>query len=96
MWGLILVPFILNLWFRQVLNAFELVGGICHIIFFIVSVTILSVLARRSTADFVFNTPISSQSGWTNPGIAWGIGLLTLTFSISGAQQRPLVLFPSN
>src|SRR5262249_4412239 len=32
MWGLIMVPFLFNLRFRQLLNTFELLGGICHIV----------------------------------------------------------------
>ena len=91
MWGLILVPVLFNLWFRQVLNAFELLGGIFHFIFFIASIVTLVVLARRSTPDFVFNTLTTGQSGWTNPGVSWGIGLTTLTFAISGAQWHPPV-----
>ena len=85
MWGLILVPFVFNLWFRQLLNTFELVGGLLHIIFFISSIITLVVLARRSTADFVFNTLTTGQSGWNNPGVSWGLGLLTVTFAVSGA-----------
>jgi hypothetical protein len=92
MWGLIMVPFLLNLWFRQLLNVFELLGGIFHIVFFIASIITLIVLARHSSVDFVFNTLTSGQSGWTNPGVSWGIGLLTLTFAISGAQWHPPVL----
>jgi hypothetical protein len=84
MWGLILVPFVFNLWFRQLLNIFELLGGLLHIIFFITSIITLVVLARRSTADFVFNTLTTGQSGWNNPGVCWGLGLLTVTFAVSG------------
>jgi hypothetical protein len=91
MWGLIMVPFLFNLWFRQLINAFELMGGIFHIIFFIASIVTLVVLARRSTVDFVFNTLTTGQSGWTNPGVSWGLGLLTLTFAISGTQWYPPV-----
>jgi choline transport protein len=43
-------------------------------------------LARRSTPDFVFNTLTTGQSGWTNPGVSWGLGLLTVTFAVSGAE----------
>jgi len=85
MWGIIFIPFICNLWFRQLLNAFELLGGIFHLVFFISSIVTLAVTARRSTLSFVFGTLTTGQSGWTNPGVSWGIGLLTLTFAISGA-----------
>jgi len=84
MWALILVPFVFNLWFRQLLNTLELLGGLLHIIFFITSIITLVVLARRSTPDFVFNTLTTGQSGWNNPGVCWGLGLLTVTFAVSG------------
>jgi len=87
MWGLILVPFVFNLWFRQLLNTFELLGGLLHISFFFASIITLAVLARRSTPDFVFNTLTTGQSGWTNPGVSWGLGLLTVTFAVSGAEN---------
>jgi choline transport protein len=77
---------VFNLWFRQLLNTFELLGGLLHIIFFIASIITLVVLARRSTPDFVFNTLTTGQSGWTNPGVSWGLGLLTVTFAVSGAE----------
>lgn len=62
----------------------ELLGGIMHVIFFLSSVITLVVMAHRSTLEFVFHTLTAGQSGWNNPGVCWGIGLLTLTFSISG------------
>ncbi|KAF2673819.1 amino acid transporter [Microthyrium microscopicum] len=86
MWFFILVPFVLNLWLRKVLNALESLGGIIHVIFFIVNIIVLSVLARRSTTDFVFKTLTHDISGWTNPGVAFGLGLLTMTFPLGGAD----------
>jgi hypothetical protein len=84
MWALIAILFVSNLWFRQVINAFELFGGISHIIFFISSITTLAVLAHHSSPGFVFNTLTTGVSGWNNPGVCWGIGLLTLTYSMTG------------
>lgn len=60
-----------------------MIGGICHTVFFIISVITLGVCARRSTTDFVFNTLTHDMSGWTDPAVAWGIGLLTVTFPIT-------------
>ena len=84
MWALIAILFMSNLWFRQVINALELFGGVSHIIFFIASITTLAVLAHRSSPGYVFDTLTTGASGWDNPGVCWGIGLLTLTYSISG------------
>ena len=84
MWALIVVPFIFNLLFRKVLNAFELIGGICHFLFFIVTIATLTVLAERSTPQFVFQDFTQGLSGWENPGVTWGLGLLTVTYAVNG------------
>jgi choline transport protein len=84
-WVLIAILFTSNLWFRRVINVFELFGGLFHIIAFISSIITLAVLARRSLPGFVFNTLTTGQSGWNNPGVCWGIGLLTLTNSLTGS-----------
>jgi len=84
MWALILVPFIFNLFFRRLLNVFELIGGICHFLFFIVAIVVLSVLAERSTPQFVFQNLTQGLGGWENSGVTWGLGLLTVTFAVNG------------
>lgn len=83
MWGFILIPVIWNFYFRKMLNTLEMIGGVCHTVFFIISIITLSVCARRSTTEFVFNTLTHDMSGWTDPAVAWGIGLLTVTFPIT-------------
>jgi hypothetical protein len=84
MWAFIFVPVIWNLWFRRLLNTLEMIGGICHVVFFITAVVTLAVLSRRSSTEFVFNTLTHDLSGWTNPTVAWSIGLLTVAFPITG------------
>ncbi len=89
MWAFIIIPYIFNLWFRQLLNAFELIGGIGHIVFFIVSMVTLIVLGERSSTEYVFKTLTHGDGGWNNQGVAWGVGLLTITFSVTG-ERLPL------
>jgi choline transport protein len=81
------VPFIFNLWFRKVLDTFEMAGGILHIVLFIVFIVVLIVFGPKSDPDFVFKTLISDVSGWNSPGVSWGLGLLTITFSVTGKNQ---------
>lgn len=83
MWAFIFVPTVANLFLRRVLNTFETIGGVCHVLFFAAVIITLVTLAERSTAGFVFNTLTNDLSGWTNPGVAWSIGLLTVTFPIT-------------
>ncbi|KAF2404832.1 amino acid transporter [Trichodelitschia bisporula] len=84
MWPLIIIPFVMNLWFRQILNTFETIGGVLHFVFFLVSMITLLVLGKGSTNEFVWNNLVSDQSGWNSPGVSWGLGLLTVSFSVLG------------
>lgn len=86
MWGFIITPLVFNLYFKKLLNIFETIGGILHVIFFVTTLVTLTVLAQRSTTDFVFKTLVTGQSGWTNPGISFGIGLLTVVFPVAAAD----------
>ncbi|KAJ8112811.1 hypothetical protein OPT61_g4908 [Boeremia exigua] len=84
MWALTVLPFVANLWFRQLLNPIQFMGAFCHVLFFFVSIITLVVLAERSSATYVFHTLTNDISGWTNPTVAWGIGLLTVTYPLTG------------
>ncbi|KAI1842938.1 hypothetical protein JX266_010956 [Neoarthrinium moseri] len=43
-------------------------------------------MAQRSSARYVFQTLTHDVSGWTNPAVAWGIGLLTVTYPLTGDE----------
>jgi choline transport protein len=86
MWAITTFPFLGNFWFRKLLGPLEAIGAICHVVFFIVSIITLVVLAQRSTVDYVFKTLTHDVSGWTSPVVAWGIGLLTVTYPLTGNQ----------
>ncbi|KAJ9667485.1 hypothetical protein H2201_002354 [Coniosporium apollinis] len=83
-WGFTVVPFLGSLYFRKMVDVLETFGSICHIVFFVVCIAVLAVLGERSTPGFVFNTLTHDVSGWTDPGVAWGIGLLTVTLPLVG------------
>ncbi|KAJ4364487.1 hypothetical protein N0V83_009081 [Neocucurbitaria cava] len=82
-----IVPFTFNLWFRKILDAFEMTGGILHICLFIVMIVVLIVFGPRSDPEFVFKTLVWEESGWNNKGVSWGLGLLSMTFSVTGADS---------
>ncbi|KAF2189372.1 amino acid transporter [Zopfia rhizophila CBS 207.26] len=84
MWAFTIPAFAGNFWFRRLLNVLQTVGCLCHVFFFIISVATLAVMAPRSSVEFVFTSLTYNVSGWTNAGVAWGIGLLTVTSSLSG------------
>ncbi|KIK52429.1 hypothetical protein GYMLUDRAFT_251252 [Collybiopsis luxurians FD-317 M1] len=80
----IMIPLACNLWFRRFLNAFELIGGVIHIALFVIVIAVLAALGPKSSPDFVFKTLTHDVSGWSNPGVSWGLGLLSATFSVTG------------
>jgi choline transport protein len=82
-WAFIIIPVLWNIYARRLLVILEFIGGVCHIFFFICTVIILSVMAKRSTTDFVFETLTHDVSGWNTPGIAFSLGLLPMIFPIS-------------
>ena len=71
----LLVPLVLNLYLRKIINYLETIGGIFHVILFVAIVATLCTLAKRSTPEYVFLT-LHTDAGWTNPGIAFSIGML--------------------
>ncbi|KAG4432887.1 hypothetical protein IFR05_011633 [Cadophora sp. M221] len=83
MWGFVLIPVIWNLWCRKMLNTLEMIGGVCHLLFFLVSIITLVVMAEHSSPGFVFNNLWHEFSGWSNPGVAFSIGIITVTFPIT-------------
>lgn len=84
MWAITLLPFFANFYFRRLLNPFEAIGAMLHVVFFIVSIITLVVLAPRSSPDYVFKTLTHDGSGWDQPVVAFGIGLLTVAYPLTG------------
>jgi len=87
MMATMIVPFVANLWFRKLIDAFEIVGGILHFVLFIVILVVLISMGPRSDASFVFKTLVTDVSGWNNPGVSWCLGLTTATFSVVGMDS---------
>ena len=83
MWALMAVTWMVNVLGIRLLPLIELVGGLCHIAFFVALTIPLVLLSPRSTADFVFKQSLD-MSGWNNGGISWCVGLLTVTFCFVG------------
>lgn len=83
MWAVISIMFATNLWGIRLLPIIELLGGICHIAFFIMILVALVVLAPQSPSKFVF-TEFVNGGGWQSNGVSWSIGLLTVVYCFVG------------
>jgi hypothetical protein len=86
MWIFIIAPLVFNLYIRRLVNTLETIGAIFHVTFYIASIVTLAALAKRSTNQFVWQTIVTDISGWTNPGVSFGLGLLTMTVPLAGAD----------
>lgn len=89
MWAITMIPCIGNFWFRRILKPIETIGAFLLVGFFIVSIVTLLVLAGKSSASYVFRTLTHGTSGWENPAVAWGIGLLTMAYPLTG--KKPMI-----
>ena len=83
-YALLVFPLLCNIFARRLLVQLELVAGAANVVFFFVFVIVLSVMAPKSPASFVFGTTFTGLSGWTSPGIQWCIGLLSAAFPLQG------------
>jgi choline transport protein len=77
------LTFTVNVYGIQLLPAIQMMGGICHVVFFVALIVPLVLLAPRSTPDFVF-TAFLNEGGWKSDGVSWCVGLLTVTFCFMG------------
>jgi choline transport protein len=91
-WACIAIPLMFNIFARRALPPLEIIGGIAHLVFFVVVVVVLVVLSPRSSADFVFTQSVSDLSGWNKAGVSWCLGLISATFPLGGTVTDPLRL----
>jgi choline transport protein len=86
-WAILALPLFCNVFARKILAPLEVMGGILHIALFVVFIVVLVVMSPRSSADFVFGTTVTGQSGWKSPGIQWCVGLLSGAFPLAGKSK---------
>ena len=83
MWAVTAVMFVTNVWGIRLLPIIELIAGICHVLFFIMTLITLVVLVPHSSPKFVF-TDFINGGGWSSDGLSWCIGLLTVVYCFVG------------
>jgi choline transport protein len=75
---------LINLYCYKLLPKLEIIVMTLHILFFVVMFTVVLVIPpSRNSADFVF-TSFINNTGWSNDGVAWCIGLLTSAYVMVG------------
>ena len=83
MWAVVLVFIVTNVWGIRLLPMIELIGGICHVVFYVMIIVTMVVLAPRSSPEFVF-TQFENGGGWASNGVSWCVGLLTVVYCFVG------------
>ncbi|KAJ5630768.1 uncharacterized protein N7484_010868 [Penicillium longicatenatum] len=84
MWAIVAFVGFINIYGIRILPALQMLGGIMHIIFFIAIIIPLVLLSRRSTSEFVFTQLMTTEEGWQSKGVAWCLGMLTVTYCFIG------------
>ncbi|KAF2747896.1 amino acid transporter [Sporormia fimetaria CBS 119925] len=84
MWAYISAAVVCNLYLRRILNVFETIGGICHVLFWVTCIIVLTTLANRSSPTFVFTKVTTGLTGWNNPGLCFQIGLMNQLLGLAG------------
>jgi choline transport protein len=75
-----LPPVVANLWLKAIIVPMEWVGAVGHGLFWIASMAVLVALGTKSSHAEVWENLTTGLSGWDQPGIAFGIGILPLAF----------------
>lgn len=84
MWAVVVFSSLVNIYGIKIVPALQMLGGIMHITFFIAIIIPIVLLARRSTSEFVFTELWTSKQGWQSGGVAWCLGMLTVTYCFLG------------
>lgn len=88
MWAIVLLAGFINIYGIKIMPALQMLGGIMHIVFFIAITIPLILLSRRSSSEFVFTELLTSEEGWQSKGVAWCLGMLTVTYCFLGTFPR--------
>lgn len=83
-WGLLLISMGINVWGPRVITLVETFSLLIHVLaFFVLFIVMWVVAPERHTASFVFIT-FQNNSGWSNDGVAWCIGMLSSCYVLTG------------
>ncbi|KAK8032610.1 Choline transport protein [Apiospora arundinis] len=85
MCAFVVPPVVGNLWFRRLVEPMEWFGGVCHALFWLVSIVVLGAMGTRGSHASVWASPPRSRAGWdARPGVAFGVGLVPISFPGTG------------
>ncbi|OQO11391.1 hypothetical protein B0A48_05647 [Cryoendolithus antarcticus] len=84
MWASMVAPVVLNMYGRWIIPPLEIIGMVLHLLLLPIFIIVMVCLAPRSSPSFVFTTFVGDQSGYTNNGVMFSLGLLTAAYAMVG------------
>ncbi|CZT46701.1 related to HNM1-Choline permease [Rhynchosporium secalis] len=82
-WVVLLYSTAINLWGSKMLPHSNLASGVVHIAGLVVIIAVLSAMAPKNNASFVF-LEVTNSSGWSSDGVSWLVGLLSAVYPFLG------------
>ena len=83
-WAILLVSLAANVLGSDILPLLEKLSLVFHVIGFIVVMVVICVVSpTKHSREFVF-TEFINNSGWSNSGVAWSIGMLSSCYVMTG------------
>jgi choline transport protein len=83
-WAVLALALVVNIFGIRILPQVQNLSMVLHVVLFIVLfVIILVVSPTKNSASFVF-TDFENESGWSNNGVAWCIGMLSSAYVMVG------------
>lgn len=79
-----IIPIMANVYARGALKWIELVGGVCHLVAYIVITAVLWAAAPTNTTSFVFSQPSDVSTGWSNSAVRTMLGMQATLLPLSG------------
>ena len=83
-WAILCVATVVTIYGSRILPSVENISMVLHVTLFIVLLVAMAVVSpTKHSVRFVF-TAFENNSGWSNDGLAWCIGLLSSCYVLTG------------
>ncbi|KAK5057877.1 hypothetical protein LTR84_011878 [Exophiala bonariae] len=83
-WAVLTIALLINIFGIRILPQLQNASMTLHVVLFIILfVVILAVSPTKNSASFVF-TQFENESGWSNNGVAWCVGMLSSAYVMVG------------
>ncbi|GKU10341.1 unnamed protein product [Fusarium langsethiae] len=82
-WTFVFYAAAMNVWGHRALPTANLISGVLHGLFFLVTLIVLAAMSKKNTAHFVF-AEAQNETGWSSSGVAWFVGMISSVYPLLG------------